>query len=537
MLFSRVKSKLLTIFLGSILLLCLVAVFSLSKLNVGYEQVIQEDVKAQVLALNANVEFKRQVQEWKNVLIRGSDPEQMNKYWGRFNDRSDSVQNIIGQLVDILPPNSEPYDIAVQFLKDHRAMAEAYRTGRDQYIASNFDIAVGDKAVSGIDRAPSAGLDKAAELLSVSAEDKFAQVREVVARNIWLSILAFVSVAALVSIIALIAIQRVIVNPLNRVSASISKLSSGDLSQPCDYVNDDEIGQIAEAARLVNQFLVNNMETMKKTASSLVDASSNMQTLSKDLDLQSSEQLSSIDQVSSAMNTMTTNVDEVASHADISLTIAHEASQRSSEGRLTVQSAMEKSNQLVVELDNNASVVKALAENAVNVSDVLNVIRGIADQTNLLALNAAIEAARAGEQGRGFAVVADEVRTLAQRTQDSTAEIELILDSVRGGADNAVKAMENSQIRSQEAKGDITKASESFGVIVEKVHVINEENTRISEASITQASDAAKIGDLVKGIYSHAESAQGQVKDTEQLSRELESLANDFEKQLLRFTF
>jgi len=190
---------------------------------------------------------------------------------------------------------------------------------------------------------------------------------------------------------------------------------------------------------------------------------------------------------------------------------------------------------LVNDLNSGAAVIKTLAENAANVSNVLDVIRGIAEQTNLLALNAAIEAARAGDQGRGFAVVADEVRTLAQRTQDSTAEIENILESVTSGADKAVLAMDSGQLRSKEVENDITAAALVLTDIAQIMGEINGKNVQIATAANEQTAVADGISTLIQNIHQLSEATQGQVDETQQLADTLKTLVQQFDRQITHF--
>jgi methyl-accepting chemotaxis protein len=211
------------------------------------------------------------------------------------------------------------------------------------------------------------------------------------------------------------------------------------------------------------------------------------------------------------------------------------ATDKTNESKRTALTAQNRAVDLVADLNKSAEVIKNLADNAANVSSVLDVIRGIAEQTNLLALNAAIEAARAGEQGRGFAVVADEVRTLAQRTQDSTAEIENILDSVKSGADQAVISMDTGQNRSQEVETEITQAAQLLNEIAEMVEEINAKNVQIATASSEQTDVTNSISQLIQNIHGLSEQTHNQVSQTQQVSAKLADLVSQFEQQISRF--
>jgi methyl-accepting chemotaxis protein len=535
---KSVKAKLLSVVFGAIAALSIVTFVALARLHENldsYYDLVKIDEHASTLALKANLDFKRQVQEWKNVLIRGADSEKMAKYWGSFNKLHTAVQDTVEELIAVLPDGTESESVAKQFLIDHRTMLAAYSKGRDAYIAANYNIAVGDKSVSGIDRAPSAALDSIVESLGASVQAKSASVSQSAKDNLTYSIVAFIIIIVLICVISLFVVDKIIVKPLSKVSENLAHLGQGDLSMACIYENEDEIGKIADAARLLHGFLTNNMETMRATSAALTDSSRHMQRMADELSTESSQQFSATEQVATAIQEMTHSAEEVANNSAITLDITKETAKKSTEGTQTVNSAKDKSVKLVSELNESAVVIKELAENAANVSNVLDVIRGIAEQTNLLALNAAIEAARAGEQGRGFAVVADEVRTLAQRTQDSTAEIEKILDSVKSGADNAVIAMDKGQDSSQKAEADIILASAVLQEIASMVNEITDKNVQIATASSEQTDVATGISALMTDIQSLAESTQSRVDKTKQISQELDKLVGEFDQQIARF--
>lgn len=536
---SSIKTKVLFIVLSALLVLGIVAISTTLGLNQNisqYDRVIERTLMAQSTALRANLEFKRQVQEWKNTLIRGADADQMDKYWGQFNDRHESVQQWVNELLPLLETWPELQSIAEQFLNDHRTMQTAYSAGRNDYIAAGFDIAVGDRAVSGIDRAPSAALDQLVDELAVLSEAQTTQVEQSAQNRVRMSFVLTGVVVAVVALISSLLVQRWLVTPLLRVRHSLALLSTGKLNEPCDYQSTDEVGDIAESSRVLEAFLKENVETMKTTSDKLSEASGHMATMSDQLSTQAHEQMAATDQVSTAVQEMSHSAEEVARNSQDTSEITRTTTEKTLASAKTAASAKHSAKELVSDLTTSAEDIRKLAENTANVSGVLDVIRGIAEQTNLLALNAAIEAARAGEQGRGFAVVADEVRTLAQRTQESTAEIETILEKVRNSSEKAVESIDNGQSRSQGVENEIADASEMLDEIAALIEEINEKNLQIASASTEQTQVTNNISELTEDIHTTSEATSGQIDQARSVSAELSDLVSQFNSQISRFT-
>ncbi|WP_409033951.1 methyl-accepting chemotaxis protein [Pseudomonas sp. JUb42] len=235
-----------------------------------------------------------------------------------------------------------------------------------------------------------------------------------------------------------------------------------------------------------------------------------------------------IQQAATAVNEMTAAVEEVARNAASTSLISTQTAEDASKGQEQVQQAVAAINTVTVEITDSTQRVEALAGQIHDITKVLEVIRGIAEQTNLLALNAAIEAARAGEQGRGFAVVADEVRALAHRTQSSTGEIEAMIDRVRNGADEAVQAMGKSRTLVQSTQELATEAGLALGRISEGVNQINERNLVIASAAEEQAQVAREVDRNLVNIQDMSTQTAAGANQTSASSHELSRLAISF---------
>src|SRR5690606_15010372 len=194
-----------------------------------------------------------------------------------------------------------------------------------------------------------------------------------------------------------------------------------------------------------------------------------------------------VGQAASAMTELTAAVEDVARNAAEASAAARESSASATQGQQRVMESVSAIKQMMAEIDDSSGRVRDLSAQAQNIGQVMNVIRGIADQTNLLALNAAIEAARAGEAGRGFAVVADEVRALAQRTQQSTLEIEQMIGAVQEGTEGAVVAMERTSLHAQKTQAIAEAAGQALEAITTSIHQIDERNALIAAAAEQQA--------------------------------------------------
>ncbi len=339
--------------------------------------------------------------------------------------------------------------------------------------------------------------------------------------------LTVTAVAVVILLLVAWSTARSIGKSLSGLSHSLKDIArgDGDLTQRIEKTSQDEIGEVVD---WFNQFV----DKLHGSIGEIVAASQPLNRVSDDLrDLTSQttevseRQNQATEQVSMVVEEMVTSVREVSSSANSAAEAAYDADSSAKAGRDVVNQTVGTINSLAEEVDRASEVIRQLEADTGNVAAILDVIKGIAEQTNLLALNAAIEAARAGEQGRGFAVVADEVRTLASRTQDSTQEIQSVIEKLQSAANSAVKAMSDSKARAEESVEQAAKTNDSLAVITNKVESISEMNMRIASTTEEQDRAAASILENVAGIRETSESALASIQQVETASQSLTSIA------------
>ena len=327
-----------------------------------------------------------------------------------------------------------------------------------------------------------------------------------------------------------------ILSPVQKLAQTMARAASeNNLCLRLNMDTRDEIGETARAFDAMMEKFQRLIGEVYGSANQLASAAEEMSAVTLQTSQGIQEQQSQTDQLATAMNEMAATVQEVARHALDAAGAATEANNESSAGRQVVNQAVGAINTLSANIQRAAEAIQRVEADSERIGTVLDVIRGIAEQTNLLALNAAIEAARAGEQGRGFAVVADEVRTLAGRTQDSTREIQQMIESLQSGSKEAVHLMEQSREQSQNGVEQTAKAGDALAAIADAVARINDMNTQIASAAEEQSSVAEEINLNVVGINQVGEqSAQG-AGQTARASEDLSRLALGLQQMVGQF--
>jgi methyl-accepting chemotaxis protein len=313
------------------------------------------------------------------------------------------------------------------------------------------------------------------------------------------------ALALLVGLVAAWVITRLIVAPLRSVILVAQQIAAGDLSATVEVTRRDEIGQLMQAMQQMGAGLSSIVSGLQAGIEQLASSAHSLSAVTEQTNLEVSSQKEETEQVATAMNQMTATVHDVARNAEEAAQAAQTADGKVESGQQVVRQSMARIEQLADSATSASSSIESLSAEIQNIGTVLSVIKSVAEQTNLLALNAAIEAARAGEQGRGFAVVADEVRALAKRTQQSTEEIERLVSALRSAAQSSVQQIQNSGELVKLAVSDALQTESALGSIAAAVSLIQQMNQQIAAAAEEQSSVAEEINRSVTSIRASAD--------------------------------
>lgn len=448
-----------------------------------------------------------------------------------FQQNSESLETAVSALNKSLAELKRLVTAAPDDQSDALKNAETYMTS---YQSALVSFAKGIAAT----QAAAAKMSEQAELMRTASDhinqDEMAR-RTAAERQAKIQLFVAMLAALIIASLAAVIISRQIVVPLKTLLETSRRIADGDLTMDIQNDRQDEIGQLQRSFRAMVESLRSLIGHISEGATQMADVASQLSQATDANNHSISQQRVETDQVATAMNEMAMTVQEVAANAAQASGAARDADRQAREGEQKVNQALHEMDELAKQMTLSQESVKHLQDESGKIGSVLDVIKSVAQQTNLLALNAAIEAARAGEAGRGFAVVADEVRALAQRTQRSTEEIEALINGLQQGVENTTSQMERSHQLTSRALFLSNEAGSALAVITEAASNIQHMNLQIATAAEEQSAVAEEINRSIVSVRNIAEKTVVISGETAQSSAGITSLSTQLQAQVARF--
>ncbi len=361
-----------------------------------------------------------------------------------------------------------------------------------------------------------------------------AKINEQVA---WLSTLVGIAaVALLLTILLSVYLVRLIIKQINLISFAVNRISEhSDLTHVCEAISTDELGGLANEFNQMTSHLGQLTRSVSGATEQITTAVGGMQSISTQVDDRVSEGMRETDSIAVSVQEMSSSVMEVSENCNQAAEQSKHAVQAANEGSTRVNDANQAMGDLNAHINRAVTVINQVADDSSEIGGILDVIKSIAQQTNLLALNAAIEAARAGEQGRGFAVVADEVRNLAQKTQQSTEQIETMIEQLQTGSTEAVKTMEQSHQRTTATMETVTSIQDQLENIIKQVTLVNDMNLQNAAATEEQSATVNEINRNIGMIQEQYNNTNASVSDLRETTESMHSLSDQLNGEVSRF--
>ncbi|MDI2593392.1 methyl-accepting chemotaxis protein [Pseudomonas sp. N3-W] len=520
---------------GLMLILGVFALNQMSKIRGAGQNIIESSVPS-IKALDEFTQITLRLRVLSYRLLINREPDVQQKTIELFDQRNQQIRAAQADYEKVItsPQERAAYDQYVQLLSQYRQLEDRMKSlSRNNQIDElrtllNTDLLTNSEATNTVlNRLMQINNDQAVQINGQAADQYSSAFNLVVTLLVIATGLTFLFAWLLTNSIT---------KPIANALSAAEEIAEGDLTRPITVDGEDEAGRLLAAMAKMQNKLRDTLQRISGSATQLASAAEELNSVTDESARGLTQQNNEIEQAATAVNEMTSAVEEVARNAVSTSEASKNATTSAGDGRDLVQETVSAIERMSADVQSTATLIGDLANESRDIGKVLDVIRGLADQTNLLALNAAIEAARAGEAGRGFAVVADEVRALAHRTQQSTSEIERMIGSIQSGTEHAVDSMRNSTERAESTLNIARGAGLSLDTINSAIVEINERNLVIASAAEEQAQVAREVDrNLVNIRDLSVQSATG-ANQTSAASSELSRLALDLNNMVGRFS-
>jgi len=493
----------------------------------------------------AHMAYKNQIQDFKNILIRGNDPAKFEKYVADFSKLDKTVGKELGEARANIEKAGMPPEILKQLeaaQREHKLLSDAYAAAIKQFNVAdpNAGKAI-DKLVAGKDQATSTVLFELEEKVRAELTEQFKEQEEQV-QSFYNQTLVIVVALVIVGLAAVIGVStwvtRSVLTTLGGepadATAAVRRVAEGDLT-PSGHGSGAAPDSLLGAVERMREAVRSMVMQLHGSSEQLASAAHRMAQQSSDVASSNARQGEAVSSMAAAMEQMATSIAQVADNSSDAHDNAVEAGRLSLGGADVINNATEEMLGIAGAMQQATEKIQALEEQSGNISAIVSVINEIANQTNLLALNAAIEAARAGEQGRGFAVVADEVRKLAERTAQSTQEIGGMIQAMRQVTESAVQAMDVGNARVTAGVEKAGKAADSIGLIKNGSDVVLRAVDDISSALAEQRTTTQDVAQSVESVARMNEDNIRAVDAVAAAANEVETIAQRLKDDAHRF--
>nr|WP_273825826.1 methyl-accepting chemotaxis protein [Pseudomonas asplenii] len=517
------------------LILGVCSLIQMSKIRAAAEQLTSNSVPS-IKTLDEFTQLTLRLRVLSYRLLTNREPDIQAKTLELFaqrNQQIDSARAVYEKLI-VSPEERAAYEQYGQLLGQYRQIEERMKNlSRNNQMAEltallNSELLTNSEQINAV-------LNRLLEILNQQTNDNNQQAREQYDAAFNLVVILLLLATTLTCLFAWL-LTRSITQPIAQALNAAEHIAEGDLTHPIVVDGTDEAGRLLQAMLKMQQKLRDTLQRISGSATQLASAAEELNSVTEESARGLQQQNNEIEQAATAVNEMTSAVEEVARNAVSTSEASKNATASAGDGRDLVQETVSAIERMSSDVQSTATLIGNLADESRDIGKVLDVIRGLADQTNLLALNAAIEAARAGEAGRGFAVVADEVRALAHRTQQSTSEIERMIGSIQGGTEQAVDSMRNSTERAESTLNIAKGAGLALDTINSAIVEINERNLVIASAAEEQAQVAREVDHNLVNIRDLSVQSATGAGQTSAASNELARLAVDLNGLVARFS-